>query len=53
MRMITNIRSLCPEDPHLTKVEENRIETHQEPYDRIREDEMIRILTKAGSTLRK
>jgi len=50
---IMNNCSLCSEDSSLTNVWKSCIEIHQEPADRIWEDEMIRILTKAGCTVRK
>jgi hypothetical protein len=50
---VKNIRTLCSEDPHLTKVWESCVENIPEPEDGIWEDEMIHILTRAGFTVRR
>jgi len=47
------IRTLHSEDSFLTEIWEKCIEHHQEPDDAIWEENMIRILTKAGFTVRK
>ena len=50
---IKYIRSLCSEDALLKKIWDDCIEHYEEPDDRIWEDEMIRILTRAGYSVRK
>jgi len=50
---IQYIRTLCSEDTTLIKLWDSCIEDHQEPDDRIWEDRMVGILTKAGYTVRK
>jgi uncharacterized protein len=50
---IKYIRTLCSEDTFLTKLWDSCIEDHKEPDDAIWEDTMIRILTKAGYSVRK
>jgi hypothetical protein len=50
---IKYIRTLCSEDPHLTRIWDDCIEPLREPDDRIWEDTMIRILTTAGYAVRR
>jgi Putative zinc- or iron-chelating domain len=50
---IQYIRTLCSADPSLIKLWNSCIEDHREPDDRIWEDRMVGILTKAGYTVRK
>jgi hypothetical protein len=50
---IRYLRSLCSEDAFLTKIRDECIEHCEEPDDHIREDLMIRTLTRAGYTVRK
>jgi hypothetical protein len=50
---VRNIRSLCSDDAHLTKIWESCIENHPEPDDGIWEDRMIRILIRAGYAVRR
>jgi Fe-S-cluster containining protein len=47
------IRTLHSEDSILSEIWEKCIENHQEPDDKIWEENMIRILTRAGFTVRK
>jgi Fe-S-cluster containining protein len=47
------IRTLHSEDSFLSEIWEKCIENHQEPNDAIWEENMIRILTKAGFTVRR
>jgi uncharacterized protein len=49
---IRYIRSLISDDALLTKIWEDCIEGQREPDDRKWEDEMIRILRRAGYTVR-
>jgi len=50
---IKYIRTLCSEDMLLTKLWESCIEDHREQDDAVWEDTMIRILSRAGYTVRK
>ncbi|MCK9631394.1 MAG: YkgJ family cysteine cluster protein [Methanoregula sp.] len=50
---IRNIRTLCSDDSHLTNVWASCIETIDEPDDPKWEDEMIRILRRAGYSVRR
>ena len=50
---IKYIRTLCSDDTFLTELWEQCIEEHREPDDRIWEDRMIRILQKAGYSVRR
>ena len=47
------IRTLCSEDPVLTKLWDECVEHNVEPDDRVWEDKMIQTLTRAGYTVRK
>jgi hypothetical protein len=47
------IRTLCSEDTALTRLWDSCIENHKEPDDAVWEEEMIRILTRAGYSVRK
>ena len=47
------IRTLCSDDPHLTRLWESCIENLQEPDDAVWENGMIRILSRNGFTVRK
>ena len=50
---IKNVRTLCSEDSHLTRVWESCIENSTEPDDAAWETGMISVLTRNGFTVRK